>query len=51
MLSLFQEFEVARPLTLSERAVAIALAVSLDSDYFSSRGGWFDNYFTLHLNT
>ncbi|XP_042434675.1 altered inheritance rate of mitochondria protein 25-like isoform X2 [Zingiber officinale] len=35
------EFEVSRPLTLSERAVAIALAVSLDSDYFSrSRGGW-----------
>ncbi|KAF3328978.1 altered inheritance rate of mitochondria protein 25 [Carex littledalei] len=32
--------EVVRPLTLSERAVAVALAVSLDCDYFSRRGGW-----------
>lgn len=32
-----QELEISRPLTLSERAVAIALAVSLDSDYFSRR--------------
>lgn len=35
-----QELEVVRPLTLSERAVAVALAVSLDNDYFSRHGGW-----------
>ena len=35
-----QELEVARPLTLSERAVAVALAISLDNDYFSRQGGW-----------
>ncbi|KAJ6831404.1 phospholipid scramblase family protein [Iris pallida] len=35
-----QELEVARPLTMSERAVAVALAVSLDNDYFSRSGGW-----------
>lgn len=35
-----QEFEVARPLTLLERAVTVALAVSLDNDYFSRHGGW-----------
>ncbi|XP_076945552.1 phospholipid scramblase family protein C343.06c-like [Bidens hawaiensis] len=35
-----EEFEVARPLTLWERAVTVALAVSLDNDYFSRRGGW-----------
>ncbi|KAJ0014543.1 hypothetical protein Pint_21615 [Pistacia integerrima] len=29
-----QELEVARPLTLSERAVTVALAISLDNDYF-----------------
>lgn len=34
-----QELEVVRPLTLSERAVAVALAVSLDNDYFSRHGG------------
>lgn len=34
-----QELEVARPLTLSERAVAVALAISLDNDYFSRHGG------------
>lgn len=34
-----QELDVARPLTLSERAVAVALAVSLDNDYFSRHGG------------
>lgn len=34
------EFEVARPLSLSERAVTVALAVSLDNDYFSRHGGW-----------
>jgi hypothetical protein len=36
-----EELEVVRPLTLPERAVALALAVSLDSDYFSRRGGWY----------
>lgn len=35
-----QELQVKRPLTISERAVAIALAVSLDNDYFSVHGGW-----------
>ncbi|KAK1613994.1 hypothetical protein QYE76_019511 [Lolium multiflorum] len=35
-----EELEVVRSLTLPERAVALALAVSLDSDYFSRRGGW-----------
>lgn len=35
-----QELEVTRPLTLSERAVAVALAISLDNDYFSRHGGW-----------
>ncbi|XP_020093840.1 altered inheritance rate of mitochondria protein 25 [Ananas comosus] len=40
LASPIEELEVVRPLTLSERAVAVALAVSLDSDYFSRRGGW-----------
>ncbi|XP_028774064.1 altered inheritance rate of mitochondria protein 25 [Neltuma alba] len=35
-----QDLEVVRPLTLSERAVALALAISLDNDYFSRRRGW-----------
>ncbi|KAL7098691.1 hypothetical protein ACP275_09G033900 [Erythranthe tilingii] len=35
-----QELNVTRSLTLSERAVAVALAVSLDNDYFSRHGGW-----------
>lgn len=35
-----QELDVSRPLTLSERAVAVALAISLDCDYFSRSGGW-----------
>lgn len=38
--SLIEELEVVRPLTLSERTVAVALAVSLDNDYFSRRRGW-----------
>lgn len=38
--SVVEELEVARPLTLSERAVAVALAISLDNDYFSRHGGW-----------
>ncbi|KAK4835944.1 hypothetical protein QYF36_016686 [Acer negundo] len=37
---LIQELEVTHPLTLSERAVAVALAISLDNDYFSRHGGW-----------
>lgn len=35
-----RELEVTRSLTLSERAVAVALAISLDNDYFSRHGGW-----------
>ncbi|KAK8995716.1 hypothetical protein V6N11_075975 [Hibiscus sabdariffa] len=38
--SMIQELDVSRPLTLSERAVALALAISLDNDYFSRHGGW-----------
>ncbi|XP_068650999.1 altered inheritance rate of mitochondria protein 25 [Aristolochia californica] len=34
------ELNTSRPLTLSERAVALALAISLDNDYFSRHGGW-----------
>ena len=30
---------VARPLSLTERAVVLALAVSLDNDYFSQHSG------------
>ncbi|KAJ3680691.1 hypothetical protein LUZ60_016969 [Juncus effusus] len=40
LASHIEQLEVARPLTLSERAVAVALAISLDNDYFSRRGGW-----------
>ncbi|CAM8905913.1 unnamed protein product [Rhodiola kirilowii] len=40
LASEIQELEVARPLTLSERAVTLALAISLDNDYFSRHGGW-----------
>ncbi|ONK55778.1 uncharacterized protein A4U43_C10F890 [Asparagus officinalis] len=40
LASTIEELEVVRPLTLTERAVAVALAVSLDSDYFSRRRGW-----------
>ncbi|KAM7504967.1 hypothetical protein LguiB_003871 [Lonicera macranthoides] len=40
LASAIEELEVTRPLTLSERAVAVALAVSLDNDYFSRHGGW-----------
>ncbi|KAJ0079645.1 hypothetical protein Patl1_24566 [Pistacia atlantica] len=35
-----QELEVAHPLTLLDRAVNVALAISLDNDYFSRHGGW-----------
>ncbi|XP_050915736.1 altered inheritance rate of mitochondria protein 25 [Lathyrus oleraceus] len=35
-----QDLDVRRPLTLAERAVAVALAISLDNDYFSRHGGW-----------
>ncbi|GAB2293895.1 hypothetical protein Dimus_028107 [Dionaea muscipula] len=34
------DLEILRPLTLSERAIALALAMSLDNDYFSRHGGW-----------
>ncbi|KAM1142421.1 hypothetical protein ACFX19_042951 [Malus domestica] len=37
---LINELDVIRPLTLLERAVTVALAVSLDNDYFSRHGGW-----------
>ncbi|KAK5803041.1 altered inheritance rate of mitochondria protein 25 isoform X1 [Gossypium arboreum] len=38
--SMIQELDVSRSLTLSERAIALALAISLDNDYFSRHGGW-----------
>ncbi|XP_022727624.1 altered inheritance rate of mitochondria protein 25 [Durio zibethinus] len=38
--SMIQELDVTRPLTLSERAITVALAISLDNDYFSRHGGW-----------
>ncbi|KAM7269579.1 hypothetical protein ACFE04_025076 [Oxalis oulophora] len=38
--ALIQELEVVRPLTLTERAITVALAISLDNDYFSRHGGW-----------
>ncbi|CAH2052427.1 unnamed protein product [Thlaspi arvense] len=38
--TMIEELEVKRPLSLSERAVALALAISLDNDYFSRHGGW-----------
>ncbi|XP_027117911.1 altered inheritance rate of mitochondria protein 25-like isoform X2 [Coffea arabica] len=34
-----QELQVNHPLTLAQRAVAVALAISLDNDYFSRHGG------------
>ncbi|XP_021725916.1 altered inheritance rate of mitochondria protein 25-like [Chenopodium quinoa] len=34
-----EDLKIARPLTLSERAVVLALAVSLDNDFFSQNGG------------
>ncbi|KAK6926143.1 Scramblase [Dillenia turbinata] len=42
--SSIEELDVSRPLTLSERAVVLALAVSLDNDYFSRHGGWYVNW-------
>lgn len=42
-----QDLEVDRPLTLSERAVSVALAVSLDNDYFSRHGGWGIPFFAV----
>ncbi|XP_065852965.1 altered inheritance rate of mitochondria protein 25 [Euphorbia lathyris] len=41
------ELEVGRPLSLSERAVAVALAISLDNDYFSRHGGWGIPFFAV----
>eukprot|EP00252_Welwitschia_mirabilis_P005487 TRINITY_DN1596_c0_g1_i2.p1 TRINITY_DN1596_c0_g1~~TRINITY_DN1596_c0_g1_i2.p1 ORF type:complete len:376 (+),score=62.96 TRINITY_DN1596_c0_g1_i2:246-1373(+) len=43
-----QELEVARPLTLLERAVTLALAVSLDNDYFSRHSGWGIPFFPIY---
>lgn len=42
MMSFLQieDLEVSRKLTLAERAVTVALAISLDNDYFSRHGGW-----------
>ncbi|KAF5178417.1 scramblase-like protein [Thalictrum thalictroides] len=37
---MIKDLEIGRPLGLAERAVAVALAVSLDNDYFSRHGGW-----------
>ncbi|XVF74016.1 hypothetical protein PTKIN_Ptkin13bG0028100 [Pterospermum kingtungense] len=37
---MIQELDVKRPLTQSERAITVALAISLDNDYFSRHGGW-----------
>ncbi|ERN15625.1 hypothetical protein AMTRI_Chr03g144920 [Amborella trichopoda] len=42
-----QELDITRALTLSERAVAVALAVSLDNDYFSRHGGWGIPFFAV----
>ncbi|KAK8969730.1 hypothetical protein KSP40_PGU009140 [Platanthera guangdongensis] len=39
LASTVQELKVTRPLTLLERAVAVALAISLDNDFFSRTGG------------
>ncbi|XP_042506986.1 altered inheritance rate of mitochondria protein 25-like [Macadamia integrifolia] len=39
-VGMIQELETSHPLTLLERAVTVALAVSLDNDYFSRHGGW-----------
>ncbi|KAK5839212.1 hypothetical protein PVK06_007986 [Gossypium arboreum] len=38
--SMIQELDVSRSLTLSELAIAVTLAISLDNDYFSRHGGW-----------
>ena len=46
-----EELDVVRQLTLPERAVALALAVSLDSDYFSRRGGWYAYHISLFKMT
>ncbi|KAI4320101.1 hypothetical protein MLD38_033614 [Melastoma candidum] len=45
--SAVQELDVSRPLTISERAVAVALAISLDNDYFSRHGGWGIPFFVV----
>ncbi|XP_062001364.1 altered inheritance rate of mitochondria protein 25 [Rosa rugosa] len=47
LASQIEELEVVRPLTLSERAVTLALAISLDNDYFSRHGGWGIPYFDV----
>ncbi|TKY67836.1 Altered inheritance rate of mitochondria protein 25 [Spatholobus suberectus] len=40
LASAIEDLEVSRTLTLAERAVTVALAISLDNDYFSRHGGW-----------
>ncbi|KAL2329231.1 hypothetical protein Fmac_022658 [Flemingia macrophylla] len=40
LASAIEDLEVNRTLTLAERAVTVALAISLDNDYFSRHGGW-----------
>ena len=40
LASAIEDLEVSRKLTLAERAVTVALAISLDNDYFSRHGGW-----------
>ncbi|PKA64139.1 hypothetical protein AXF42_Ash005151 [Apostasia shenzhenica] len=41
LASVVEELEVVRPLTMLERAVTVALAISLDNDFFSRTvGGW-----------
>ncbi|XP_020214054.1 LOW QUALITY PROTEIN: altered inheritance rate of mitochondria protein 25 [Cajanus cajan] len=42
LASAIEDLEVNRSLTLAERAVTVALAISLDNDYFqeSRHGGW-----------
>ncbi|XP_050386462.1 altered inheritance rate of mitochondria protein 25 [Argentina anserina] len=47
LASQVKELDVVRPLTLSERAVTLALAISLDNDYFSRHGGWGMPYFDI----
>ncbi|XVF30139.1 hypothetical protein REPUB_Repub16aG0031500 [Reevesia pubescens] len=45
--TMIQELDVSRPLTLSERAITVALAISLDNDYFSRHGGWGIPFFAV----
>ncbi|KAG4993771.1 hypothetical protein JHK84_030725 [Glycine max] len=40
LASAIEDLEVRRKMTLAERAVTVAFAISLDNDYFSRHGGW-----------